>query len=36
MVLADYKGHKDRVTCCDMTKNIKYIVSSSEDNTVKV
>ena len=36
MVLADFKGHKDMVTCCTMSASGKIIVSSSEDLTVKV
>ena len=36
MVQADYKGHKDHVTCCDLSPSGKLVVSSSEDCTVKV
>ena len=36
MVVADFKGHKDMVTCCTMSASGKIIVSSSEDLTVKV
>ena len=36
MVLADYKGHTDDVTCSDLAPSGKYVVSCSEDCTVKV
>ena len=36
MVLADFKGHRDMVTCCALSASGKIIVSSSEDLTVKV
>ena len=36
MVLADFKGHKDSVTCCALSTSCKLVISSSEDNTVKV
>ena len=36
MVLADFKGHKDSVTCCALSASGKLVASSSEDNTVKV
>ena len=36
MVLAEYKGHTDRVTCCALSKAGRYVASSSEDSTVRV
>ncbi|XP_064383959.1 apoptotic protease-activating factor 1-like isoform X2 [Halichondria panicea] len=36
IVLADFRGHTDQVTCCDLLRSGKLAVSSSEDNTVKV
>ena len=36
MVLADFKGHKDSVTCCALSASSKLVASSSEDTTVKV
>jgi hypothetical protein len=36
MVLADFKGHKDSVTCCALSASGKLVASSSEDHTVKV
>ena len=36
MVLANFKGHKDLVTCCALSRSGKLVVSGSEDCTVKV
>ena len=36
MVLSEFKGHTDRVTCCAIANTGRLIVTSSEDNTVKV
>ena len=36
MVLADFKGHENSVTCCALSSSGKLVASSSEDNTVKV
>ena len=35
-VLADFKGHKNTVTCCALSSSGKLVVSSSEDKTIKV
>ncbi|CAI8008597.1 Uncharacterized WD repeat-containing protein alr2800 [Geodia barretti] len=36
MELADFRGHSDMVTCCALSNSGKFVVSSSEDNTVRV
>ena len=36
MVLADFKGHTNSVTCCALSATGKLVTSSSEDCTVKV
>lgn len=36
MELADFRGHGDKVTCCALSTSGRFVVSSSEDNTVRV
>lgn len=36
MELADFRGHSDMVTCCALSNSGRLLVSSSEDNTVRV
>ena len=36
MVLADFKGHNNIVTCCALSRSGKLVVSGSEDCTLKV
>ena len=36
MELADFRGHSDMVTCCALSDSGRFVVSSSEDCTVRV
>lgn len=36
MVMGNFKGHSDRVTCCALSEDGRLLISSSEDCTVKV